>query len=332
MPGPPPSLYDVVVVGGGPAGLSAATWAARYRRSVLVVDSREYRNRWVDEAHGYLGSDPGNPMALLERARTELARYPEITFCAGTATSAARDRQGRFVVTVDGEEHTGLRVILATGVVDDFPEVDGFFEHYGRSVFHCATCDGYEAQGRLVVILGWGEHVVSFAVGLLDWARNLTVVTEGRRLEADDRHRDLLARHGIGLVEDDAVELLGRRGDLRGVRLAGGAVLDADLVFFSIAHRPRLDLAEQLGCDIDGDSCLSVDRDGLTSVEGCYAAGDITPGFQLAAVAVGEGAAAGVACACSLRGDRGAPGSPEPAPDAEAELAAGATGGAPAGD
>jgi len=162
--------------------------------------------------------------------------------------------------------------------------------------------------------------VVSFAVGMLDWACDLTVVTEGRRLEADDRGRQLLERHGIGLVEDDAVELLGERGSLQGVRLAGGAVLHPDLVFFSIAHRPRLELAQQLGCEVDGDGCLCVDRDGRTSVEGCFAAGDITPGFQLAAVAAGKGTVAGVACAISLQGEEGAPGSPQPAPDAEAEL------------
>jgi thioredoxin reductase len=307
-------------VGGGPAGLSAATWLARYRRSVLVVDSGEYRNRWVDKSHGYLGSDPGDPMALLAQGRADLARYPDVTFCRGRATAVRRDEDGRFVVTVDGEDHSGLRLILAMGVVDEFPEVDGFFDHYGSSVFHCASCDGYEAQNRSVVVLGWGEHVVSFAVGMLDWASDVTIVTEGRRLEADDRRRQLLERHGIGLVEDDAVELLGERGDLRGVRLAGGNVLDADLVFFSIAHHPRLELAEQLGCEVDGDSCLIVDRDGRTSVEGCFAAGDITPGFQLASVAVGKGTVAGVACAVSLQGEDGAPGSPRPAPDPEAEI------------
>ncbi len=308
------------MIGGGPAGLSAATWAARYRRSVRVVDSGEYRNRWATESHGYLGSDPGNPMTLLGQAHADLARYPEVDFCEGRATAARRDADGHFVVTVDGEEHVGLRLILAMGVADEFPEVDGFFEHYGTSVFHCATCDGYEAQGRSVVILGWSEQAVSFAVGLLDWADNLTVVTEGRPLEGDERHRQLLARHGIELVEDDAVELLGERGDLRGVRLAGGAVLDADLVFFSIAHRPRLELALQLGCGTDESECLCVDRDGLTSVDGCYAAGDITPGFQLVPVAVGKGAAAGVACAISLQGEEGSPSSPPPAPDATAEL------------
>jgi thioredoxin reductase len=318
-------LYDVAVVGGGPAGLSAATWAARYRRSVLVVDSGEYRNRWVDRSHGYLGNDPADPMELLRRARADLARYPEVTFCEGRVSAARRNDDGQFVLTIGdaGDEHAALRLVLATGVVDEFPEVDGFFDHYGRSVFHCATCDGYEAQGRSVVVLGWAEHVVAFALGLLDWAREVTIVTEGRQLEADDAHRAVLARHCIGLWEDDAVAFEGDPGALTGVALAGGDVVGADLVFFSIAHRPRLELAEQLGCDMDADGCLCVDRDGRTSVEGCYAAGDITPGFQLASIAAGKGAAAGVAAAISLQGEPGAPGSPLPAPDPEAELAGG---------
>ena len=286
-----------------------------------MVDSREYRNRWVERSHGYLGSDPCQPMTLLEQARADLSRYPEISFLEGRATAARREPDGRFVVTVDGAEHAGLRLILATGVVDRFPEIDGFLDHYGTSVFHCTTCDGYETQGKHVVILGWAEHVVSFAVDLLNWAERLTVVTEGRPLEGDERHRRLLERHGIGLIEDDAVALVGEPGELQGIRLRGGQVLDADLVFFSIAHEPRLDLARDVGCDVDGDGCLYVDRDGRTSVDGCFAAGDITPGFQLASVAAGKGTAAGVACAMSLRGQEVSPGSPPPAPDPEAELA-----------
>ena len=206
-------------------------------------------------------------------------------------------------------------------MVDHLPEVDGFFDHYGTSVFHCATCDGYEAGARSVVILGWGEQVVAFAAGLLDWAAAVCVVTEGHPLEGDERHRAVLARHGIGLVEDDAIALVGERGALKGVRLAGGRVLDADLVFFSIAHRPRLELAQELGCETDESDCLCVDRDGRTSVDGCYAAGDITLGFQLVAVAVGKGAAAGVVAAISLQGEAGSPLSPPPVLDATAELA-----------
>ena len=318
-------IYDAVIVGGGPAGLSAATWLGRYRRSVLVVDSGEYRNRWVDRSHGYLGSDPASPMELLERARRDLRRYPNVEICHGTASAARRDERGRFVVTVGNEDFVALRMVLASGVVDRFPEVGNFFEHYGASVFHCPTCDGYEAQGKRVVVFGWSENVAGFCLTLQDWAGSLTVVTDGRSFEGEEAHRRVFERNGVELLEDDVVELVGTRGDLRGVVLAGGRTLDADLVFFSIAHHPRLTLAEQLGCEITEEQCLLVDQDCMTSVEGLYAAGDITPGFQLASVAVGKGAVAGVACASSLRGELGAPGSPVPAPDCEAELEAATT-------
>jgi thioredoxin reductase len=318
----PSRVYDVIVVGGGPAGLSAATWLARYRRSVLVVDSREYRNRWVKQSHGYLGSDPANPMALLATARAQVGRYPTVVLCDDEATTARRDNQGRFVVGVGNHEVVALRMILATGVVDQFPDVIGFFNHYGISVFHCPTCDGYEAKDRTVVVFGWSESVTGFALELLDWAGRLTILTQGRRFEGDERDRQVLADHGVELVEDDAVELVGQPGRLQTVRVRSGASIDADLVFFSIAHHARVHLAEQLGCELTEDGCLLVDSDGQTTIEGLYAAGDITPGIQLVSVAVGKGAIAGVACATSLRGQRGAPSSPTPAPDPETELRA----------
>lgn len=316
----PTAPLDAVVVGGGPAGLSAATWLARYRRSVVVLDSGEYRNRWVDRSHGYLGADAQDPMRLLERAREDLGRYETATLRAGRATAVRRDDAGRFVVTTDGGELVALRLVLATGVVDAFPEVDGFLDHYGSSVFHCPTCDGYEARDRRVVVLGWSEHVAGFALGLLDWAAELTIVSDDRPFEGEERHRAALARHGVALLEDDAVAFEGDRGDLRAVHLQSGVRLPADLVFFSIAHHPRTDLAAQLGCELTGQGCLRVDHDGQTTVEGVYAAGDVTPGIQLASVAAGKGTVAGVSCAASLRGEPGATTSPDPAPDPEAEV------------
>src|SRR4051812_17593652 len=205
-------IYDMVIVGGGPAGLSAAMWAARYRRSALVVDDGEQRNRWADVSHGFLTRDAADPLQLLRDGREELRRYPTVEFCEGQATHVSRDTRERFVVHVGADEVVGLRLILATGVVDRFPVIDGFFEHYGASVFHCATCDGYDARGHSVVILGWGEHVAAFAIGLLDWARTITVVTEGRPLYGGPDHRTLLSRHGIRVIEGGASALLGRRG------------------------------------------------------------------------------------------------------------------------
>ena len=312
--------YDAIVVGGGPAGISAAGWLARYRRKVLLLDGGEHRNRWTRQVHGYLGRDPTSPQQLLEGARAGLLPYPTSEIREATATGAARARTGDFVVETEEGPVRGLRLVLCTGVADEFPEVEGFFEHYGASVFHCPTCDGYEAQGCHVVALGWSADVAGFALNLLDWAEAVTVVTNGPPFQGEEVHREALARHGVPVVEDEATELVGGRGDLRAVRLKGGQTIGCQLAFFSIAHHPKTELARQLGCEVTEEGYVAVDLEGATSVKGVYAAGDLTPGLQLVQVAAAKGAAAGVACALSLRGETGVIGSPDPGPDVEAEL------------
>ena len=301
----PDAIRDAIVIGGGPAGLSAASWLARYRRRVLVLDSTEYRNRWVDAAHGYLGSDPVSPKDLLERSCEQLACYACAERWAPVRAVEVRGTLGRFDVDLeDGRQVAARRLVLATGVRDAFPDVERFFDFYGADVFHCASCDGYEAEGRDVVAFGWGEHVVGFALGLLDWARTVTVVTDAHRLDADDADRQRLARYGVDVIEDDAVALEGERGALTGVRLRGGRVLPCSLGFFSIAHHPVNDFARELGCDLTDEGCVIVDDDAQTTVPGVYAAGDLTPGTQLVAVAVAKGATAGIACAQTLTPER----------------------------
>lgn len=307
------------MVGGGPAGLSAATWLARHRRRVFVLDGGEYRNELVERTHGYLGRDDTDPKDLLDRARAELAAYPTAELGRGQATRATPTGE-HFTIETDNGPLRTRRVVLATGVVDLFPEADGFFDHYGASVFHCPTCDGYEARDRHVVVLGWSEAVAGYALTLLDWAADVTIVTDGSRFEGGDTRRAALDRHGVAVVEDDAVAFLGVRGDLRGVRLSRGDVLPCDIAFFSIGHRPRNDLAVQLGCKLVDEGCVIVDDECRTSVPGVYAAGDLTPGLQLVQVAAAKGAIAGVSCAISLRGEPAAPGAPEPGPDVDAEL------------
>lgn len=313
-------MDDAIVIGGGVAGLSAATWLGRYRRRVLLVDGDEPRNRWVEHAHGYLGFDPVDPTTLLQRARDDLANYPTVRRRQGRATSAEADEAGGFVVHVDGQVCRARRLVVATGVVDTFPEVEGFFSHYGADVFHCPTCDGYQAENRAVVAFGWSAEVAGFALDLLDWAASVTVVTDGQRFEGDDAERAAMARHGVDLVEDEAVELLGDRGDLRGVRLRSGDRLDCRVAFFSIDHEPVTWPAEQLGCKLDADGYVAVDHCARTSVPGVYAAGDLTPGIQLLQVGAAKGCVAGTHCALSLRGERAAPETPPPGPDTEQEL------------
>jgi len=318
-------MLDAIVVGGGPAGLSAATWLARYRRTVLVLDSGEYRNRWADASHGYFSRDPANPGELLTKARADLGAYPTAELRHALAVKAASDGDGRFEVVTETERFVARRLVLATGVRDQFPEVEGFFEHYGASVFHCPSCDGYEAKGRPVVAIGWSEQVVGFALELLGWASQVTVVTDGRRFEGDGGHRDTLERHGIAVREEPARELVGTRGDLRAIRLEGGDSIECQLAFFSIAHHPLTGLGEQLGCERDPDGYLVVDATGTTTVPGVFASGDVTPGLQLVQVAAGSGATAGVGCALSLENDPRTP--PPLPPDVEDQIQVTSTGG-----
>lgn len=315
------SDHDVLVVGGGPAGLAASLWAARYRRRVLLLDKGETRNRWVEASHGYLGSDGIRPSELIRAARADLKRYPGVSVVEGCEVVSARTSEGGFVLALaDGSEVAGLRIVIATGVRDVFPEIEGFFDHYGVDVFHCPTCDGYEAADKDVVVFGWDEHVVGFALSLLDWARSVTVVTDGRSFDGDDAHRAALEHHPIRLVEDEATGFLGERGHLRGIELASAGHVPCSLAFFSIAHEPVNDLAVQLGCDISPEGCILVDESARTTVAGVYAAGDLTPGIQLIQVAAAKGAIAGVSAAESLRGEWGSIASPTPGPDPEEEV------------
>ena len=302
---------DVVVVGGGVAGLAAASWIGRYRRSVVVVDSQDQRNKQVEVSHGYLGRDPQRPADLLARGREEVLAYPTAQIRYGEVKTLVRREDGLFEV---GDDLLAHRVVLACGVQDVFPKVKGISTHYGASVFHCPACDGYETRDRDVVALGWDPHLVGFSSTLLNWARSVTVVTNGKSFRGDDACRTVLADHDVELVEADAVQFLGERGDLQGLELADGRVVPTQLVFFSITHKPRNDLARALGCELDDEGYVPVDQEGQTSVPGVYAAGDLTPGLQLVQVAAGSGAIAGVGAAQSFFGQRGAPTSPDPGP------------------
>lgn len=315
-------VWDAVVVGGGPSGLAAATWLGRYRRRMLVFDHGQHRNRAVDEVHGYLGMDPASPEELLRAARAGVDRYSDVVR-RPLAVTTVRGELGAFEVdAIDGSCARTLRLMLATGVQDVKPDIDGFDEHDGAGVFHCPSCDGLEAEDRDIVALGWSEDVAGFALELLDWARSVTVVTDGHRFEGDGKRRDALARNGIRLVESDARALLGTRGDLRALRLADGEEVPCSMVFYSIDHKPCSALAEALGCRTDDDGSLCVDEHGETTVPGVYAAGDITPGYQLVQVAAAKGTTAGVGCARSLRREPPLAGAPRRGPVVEEELGA----------
>jgi thioredoxin reductase len=285
---------EVVVVGGGPAGLAAALWLGRYRRSTVVFDSGDYRNRWVEESHGYLGMDGISPEGLRRRALKDLERYATVELREECVVGAERSGEG-FALSTEEISVECRRIVIATGVRDCFPEIANIFDFYGRSVFVCPSCDGYESEEKDVVVFGWTPETVSFARHLLEWAKTVTIVTDGASFEGDEP-RDMR----VTVLEKDAVELAGEDGTLSAIVFADGSSISAQMAFFAIDQKPATELAVALGCETHDNGCVCVDGDGKTSVEGVYAAGDIVQGPQLIQVAAATGTIAGISAARSL--------------------------------
>jgi len=290
--------YDCVVIGAGPAGLSASLFLARYLRRTLTLHHNSPRNQYAHGVHGFLGHHGIPPAELLARGRDEVTSHGGLIIEA-CVTNVERLATDHFVVSTDNHTQTGRtfasrRLLLATGLNDTTPDCPGFREFYGVTVHHCADCDGYESRGKRIAILGTGKVVAGLANSLLTWSNKLTVITEDV-LDAQERAK--LTALDIPIRNDRVVALEGNleTKQLQRVLFAEGEPLECDALFFSFGTTPASNLHEMLGCKLDEESGLVwIDKNQQTSVEGVYAAGDITPKSQLAVVAAAEGAMAAI--------------------------------------
>ena len=297
----PAGQYDCVVIGAGPAGLSASLFLARYRRRVLTFHHNSPRNIYSHGVHGFLGHHGIQPAELLARGREEVTA-PGGLVVEGYVTKVERLGDEHFRVSTGGEQVVGQtfdarRLLLATGLRDLTPDCPGFREFYGASVFHCPDCDGFEVTGKRVAVLGNGKQTVGFILGLLTWTDKLTLITGGDPGDMTDEHAARLAGFNIPVIRRGVVKL---EGDMEAKRIErallddGGAV-ECDALFFNLGTEPASGFHESLGCRLEDDGGLVwVDEDQQTSVPGVYAAGDLTPRSQLAVVAAAEGAIAAI--------------------------------------
>jgi thioredoxin reductase len=286
------STRDAIVVGGGPAGLSAALVLGRCNRSVLVCDSGKQRNLPSRKLHGFLTRDGVPPEQFLRLARDALAAYPAVEVRRDEVIDASRERNGSFRVKLgDGRVERSRKILLATGLVDELPPVRGIRALYGRSVFHCPYCDGWEVRGRALAAYGRKQRGYVMCRALTAWSDDVALCSDGPCGLSPAQRQDL-ARNGIRIYEDRIDRLSGSHGQLEAVRFANGRALRRAALFFDTPTHGRSDLAQRLGCEFRKDGGLRCSSYEASSIPGVYVAGNIIRDVQLVAVAAAEGAKA----------------------------------------
>ena len=296
-------MYDVVIVGGGPAGLSAALVLGRCRRRVLVCDAGQPRNARAAALYGYLTRDGTPPLELLRLGLDELRRYG-IEVQHVTVTDVEPFEDG-FDVTVErGTKLRARMVLLATGVRDQLPDIPGIDECYGVSVHHCPYCDGWEVRDKALAILGSGAGGAGLALSLKTWSDRITLCTNGRA-RLSRRQRDQLAAQQIEIREERLERADHDEGHVTGLVPRRGDVIACEAVFFATGQAQQSALPQALGCDFTRRGTVKTDHLGQTCVPGVFVVGDASRDVQFVIVAAAEGAKAGVAINRALQAGAG---------------------------
>lgn len=283
---------DVVIVGGGPAGLSAALCLGRARRSVVVIDSGHPRHAVAEGVHNFVTREGIPPAELRTVGWAQIGTYPSVRRYDGTVV-ALESRDGRWIATCDDRSAwVASAVLLATGVVDQHPEIRGYDALWGRSIFLCPYCHGWEVRDQPLAVLGKGRPLADFAPLLRSWSDDVIVCTDGDPVESDVG--EALSARGIQIHSTAIAEFEAKDGRLDAIRFTNGTRLARHAVF--VMQTPRLvRLVADLGLALDERGYVRVDEDGLTSAPGLWAAGDLTSRRHQVVEAMAQGLRAAVA-------------------------------------
>jgi thioredoxin reductase len=289
-------VYDVVIVGGGAAGLSGAIVLGRCRRRVFLCDVGQPRNQASQAVHCLLGHEGTPPTELLARGRRELERYTTVESHANRVTEITPAGNQFDVACADGLTLRARKVLLTTGLTDEVPRLEGIEQLYGRSIHHCPYCDGFEHRDQPLAVYGAGDKGASLALMMKQWSSDVLLCTDGGS-EASPTMQSRLQQHDIAVCPEKITQLEGTEdGALRRIHLQGGKILERTAIFFTTGCHQASGLSAALGCARDEKG--GIISDPITeesSVRGVYVAGDATRDVLLVAVAIAEGAKAGVA-------------------------------------
>jgi thioredoxin reductase len=283
--------WDVVIAGAGPAGLSAALILGRALRSVLICDTGTPRSWASKRMHAYLSRDGMAPAAFLARGRTEIARYRGVRYRAVEVAHARRHADGGFEVSVGRAQVRCRKLLIATGVFDLLPPIPGIDALFGKTVFQCPYCDGWEMRHRKVAVYGRRQRGYQMARAMTAWASDIVLCTDGPSGFTRQQRRHL-ERNGVRLIEKRVQRLDGSRGRLEAVVFRDGERLLRETLFFDTPTRGQSQLAQSLGCRFGRHGGILCGEYEATSVPGVFVAGNIIRDVQLSIVAAAEGARA----------------------------------------
>jgi thioredoxin reductase len=284
-------IYDCIIVGGGSAGLSAALMLGRARRRVLVCDQGNPRNAPAHESHSFFTRDGTPPLELLGIGREQLKPYKTVEFQSIGVTQIKKSGEQFEVISDEGATKQSRKILLAFGVREEFPDIENFADFWGKTVFHCPFCHGFEVRDQPLAVVGNGETGVGMVALLKSWSEDLILCTNGTAELSVDQ-RKLLDKHKVPVYEEKIVSFEGADGRLENIVFETGEKLARHGMLIRPKQHLRSELAEKLNCELTDAGLIKVHDFNETSLKGVYAAGDITSPMQSIAGAVSQGAIA----------------------------------------
>jgi thioredoxin reductase len=288
------NIFDVIIIGGSYAGLSAAMALGRALRNVLVVDSGKPCNRFTPHSHNFLTQDGKVPSEIAGIARSQLMKYKTITIIEDLVRGANKTDEG-FEISVESKNHyRARRLIFATGIKDNLPEIKGFAECWGKTLIHCPYCHGYEVRQKRTAIIGNGELGFEMARLISNWTSELTLFTNGKSLLTEE-HNQRLHRNSISVIEDEISELDHENGQLQQIVFRNGDAASFQAAYFRPPFEQHCPAVKEVGCELTDTGYIKIDGFQQTTVPGIYACGDNSAMMRSIANAVYTGSFAGAA-------------------------------------
>ncbi|MDR0264125.1 MAG: NAD(P)/FAD-dependent oxidoreductase [Sphingobacterium sp.] len=284
--------YEVIIIGGSYAGLSAAMALGRSLRSVLIIDSGLPCNRQTPYSHNFITHDGEKPQIIAKKAKEEVLNYPSVKFQKGMAVSGKKTAGGFEITTENGEIFKGEKLIFATGVEDTMPGIQGFSACWGISVIHCPYCHGYEFRRGKTTIMANGERALHLAGLVNNLSTDLTLLTPGKA-DFDSRQRAKLQQHGIALIEGEIDKIQHKNGWVQQLQLKDGRSLAFDAIYAAIPFRQHSAIPADLGCELTEQGHIKIDNFQKTTVAGVFACGDNSSMMRSVSNAVATGNLAG---------------------------------------